>query len=217
MDEAIKTLQKYVSNGDHQRAIDLLREKPGLITEKTTDGISFLLLAAYHNNQPLIDYILEQKPALEFYEAAATGNLDEMISFLDRFSNTIDTFSQDGFTALGLAAFFGHQSIVDLLLKRGAAVNLASNNGMAVTPLHSAVAKSHFNISKSLLENGADPNLQQTLGVTPLHSAAHQGNSAMVQLLLHHQADPHKMMDNGKKPIDLAIDGDHQEVIDLLS
>ena len=217
MDEAIKTLQKYVSNGDHKSAIDLLREKPGLITEKTTDGISFLLLAAYHNNQPLVDYILEQKPTLEYYEASATGKTEVVASFLDRFPELIDSFSKDGFTALGLAAFFGHHHTVNLLLERGAQINLAANNGMAVAPLHAAVAKGYFDIAKSLLDKGADPNLQQTLGVTPLHSAAHQGNSAMVNLLLQYQADAQIIMDNGKKPIDLANDGGHQEVIDLLS
>jgi ankyrin repeat protein len=63
-------------------------------------------------------------------------------------------FSPDGYTALGLASFFGHLQAVNLLLGRRQ-VNVASRNEMNVMPLHSAVAGRHLAVAKVLLEHGA--------------------------------------------------------------
>ena len=72
------------------------------------------------------------------------------------------------------------------LINAGARVNSPSQNGMKVTPLHSAAAGRHTVIVKLLLEHDADPNALQEGGFTPLHAAAQNGNVQTTHILLFH-------------------------------
>ncbi|KIJ59929.1 hypothetical protein HYDPIDRAFT_63775, partial [Hydnomerulius pinastri MD-312] len=62
-----------------------------------------------------------------------------------------------GKSALLIAAAGGHRPIVDLLLDRGAAVNVADNSGRSALLL--ATDSGHFPVVETLLEHGADPNI----------------------------------------------------------
>ena len=115
------------------------------------------------------------------------------------------SWSKDGFTGLHLAAFFGQEEAAELLLARGAEVNLVARNAnIHVTPLHSAAAGSHSGIVKLLLEHGADPNAAQDGGFTPLHSAANNDDRESAEALLEAGADPTLKTDDGRTPADLA-------------
>ena len=212
----VEQFQNSLKNGDSSKSIALLQTSPELINAKLPNGVSLLLLTAYHRSQDVLQQFLNQRSNLDFFEAAATGNKQLVVEMIAEDSDKVNQYSADGFTALGLASYFGQFDIVVVLLKAGADVNLVSKNGMQVSPLHAAVAHRNAPITKVLLEHGADANAKQQLGVTPLHSAAHHGDSEIVKLLLNHQADRLAQMDNGKKPVDLAREDDHQEVITIL-
>jgi len=62
---------------------------------------------------------------------------------------------QKGFTALHIAAKYGHLRTARLLLKRGVDANVEGKNGL--TPLHVATHYSHISVALMLMENGADP------------------------------------------------------------
>ena len=93
-------------------------------------------------------------------------------------------FAPDGFTALGLASFFGHREAAELLLAAGARVNDQSRNAMRVAPLHSALAGGHAEIVELLLDAGADVNAVQADGYTPLHEAAQHGDQPLAERLV---------------------------------
>jgi len=59
-------------------------------------------------------------------------------------------------TGLHLAAYFGIETIVQLLLEKGADVNAADQGGW--TPLYQASRIGHIDVVKLLLEKGADVN-----------------------------------------------------------
>lgn len=56
------------------------------------------------------------------------------------------------------------------------------------TPLMFAVAEGNFDVAKSLIEHGADLNIQNNNGETALHLAAIYGNDKIARLLLKHGA-----------------------------
>ena len=95
-------------------------------------------------------------------------------------------------TALTIAAYAGHETIVGLLLEHGALVNTDDFN-----PLFCASRNGNDAIVKLLLERGAD--LNKMTGMwrdddecgcsTPLQIAAKEGHYSIVRILLDHGAD----------------------------
>src|SRR5690606_14503779 len=121
-----------------------------------------------------------------------------------------------GFTALGIAAHFGHEDIVRYLLLKGADPNLPSHNGYRVFPLHAAVSANYDIVAKMLVEAGAEVNVLQTSNVSPLHHAAQNGNIEMLILLLEKGAHVQIKNDTGQTPSDLARERGHLEIAKIL-
>jgi ankyrin repeat protein len=78
--------------------------------------------------------------------------------------------NQGGMTALHLAARQGNAKTVEALLAAGADVN-APTAGDHTTPLLIATVNGHFDLGKTLLDHGADPNIASEAGATPLYAA----------------------------------------------
>ncbi len=197
-------LEEAIRSGQQGQAQEILSTDPDVLYQKTTDGISMILLAAYYRNASMLSELLSFHPVLSLHEAAATGNTERVNNLIEGHFLPVDTYSEDGFTALGLACFFGHTEVVKLLTDKGANVNLPSSNTMRVTPLHSAVAAQHLNVAQLLLEKGADPEITQPQGYTPLHQAAHAGHLKLVELLLGYGASCNVLSQDGHTPLDMA-------------
>jgi uncharacterized protein len=135
---------------------------------------------------------------------------------LDASPELVNAVAGDGFQPLGLAAFFGQDEVVRLLLMRGAAVDSPSHNLMRVMPLHSAAANRHLEICRMLLENGAPVNATQADDFTPLHEAAQNGQLEMVRLLLDYGAEVNVRKTDSLTPLTLAVQYGHVEVVELL-
>ncbi|OPG17691.1 hypothetical protein B2M26_00650 [Ferroacidibacillus organovorans] len=194
--EAIKT-------NDHAVVKDSLQIEPGLMEVKL-NGISPLMLSVYYGARDVTAVFLSRGVELNLFEASALGQHDSVLRELDCDSAALNAYSADGFTALGLSAFFGHEDIARELLKRGAAVDVPSKNAMRVAPLHSAVAHQHTRIAELLLAHGANVNLTQQDGYTPLLEAVENGQHEMVQLLVAHGADIHQASERGVTPLQMA-------------
>ena len=199
---------------------DLLEQKlsdnPSLSDTKTEQGISLLQFAAYCRNNFAIEILKKYKQNLDIFEAASIGNNETVNQLLNQNPELLNSFSKDGFTALGLASFFGHLSLVQLLLDKGANPNISSNNQFKVAPIHSACAISHFDIAKLLIEHGADVNARQMQGVTPLHSAAHNGQAKLSKLLIDSGADINAKMENGQTPLFMANEKNFHETAEVI-
>lgn len=210
---SISLLTEAIKQGDQDKLSLLLKEDPSLAAAQTEQGISVLLFAAYCRNQGAVAALRSLRSSLDFYEAAALGDLAIVVRQLNTSPTLLQAFAPDGFTALGLATFFAQAPIVEALIRAGANVNQAANNSFKVAPLHSAVAAGHLEVTTMLLASGADPNLAQQQGVRALHSAAKQGRADLVKVLLGYGADVTLVMDDGTSALDFAKE---QQVIDLL-
>ena len=154
---------------------------------------------------------------LTVYEAAATGKMTHLISNLGHKPELVNAYSEDGYQPLGLAAYFGHEKIVEYLIKAGAEVNSPSKNSLGVTPLQSAVAGGHLEITRLLLTAGASPNVREGGGYTPLHTAAYNGDVEIVRSLIFGGADLEAKSDKKETPLDMARKSGHDEVANLLN
>lgn len=205
-----------IRKGERERIAELLAVDSTLAQTKTDEGLSAVLLAAYHQEPEIAQMLAERRNDLTVFEAAAVGDVNALAWILQAQPNAINAVAEDGFSPLGLTAFFGHLEAARLLIEHGANVNKASENKMKVMPLHSAVAGQHLEISRLLLERGAQVNVAQQDGFTPLIEAAQNGQMEMVELLLAHGANVKTPMDNGKTALDIAKEFAHAEIAMVL-
>jgi uncharacterized protein len=208
--EAIRT-------GDARRVRELLDNDPALVRARAPDGATATLFAIYWGHPDMVALFEQRGALLNLWEACAAGRRDRVDILLDRAPMLVHGYSGDGHSALGLAVFFGHEDIAELLLDHGADVNAASKNAQQVTPLHAAVARHNAAMVRELLKRGADANARQAGGFTPLHGAAYHGDREISALLIEHGADPRGTTADGKTPAALAAERGNHEIAEMLS
>lgn len=175
-----------------------------------------ILLAAYRHRRDALDALLRRQPPLDVFEAAATGAIEAARRLLADRPGLAQAYSEDGLTALHLAAFFGHTDIVRELVTQGAHVSALARNDSEQTPLHLAAIGGHFEAARVLLEHGASPDAQEHGGVTPLHTAARWGDAGFARLLLSYGARREVETDAGKTAADLAYEFEHDALAAFL-
>ena len=192
-----------VRHGNTAEVGSLLDGDPALLGERRS-GVSALLFAVYVGHPEIARIFLERGVDPDVFEASATGEVGALARRLEEDPSRVNAVAVDGFTPLGLAAFFRQRDALRLLLARGAEVNRASQNAQRVAPLHSAVAGGDEGIVADLLARGADVEARQELGFTPLHNAAAEGNETIIRLLLDRGADRSARSDSGKTAQEIA-------------
>lgn len=190
--------------GDEVAARDTLAHHPHLAPVRAR-GASMVRLAAYAHMDDLVGDLLAAGVPIDVFDAAALGRVDDLQALLDADPQRRDAESEDGFTPLHLAAFFGHVRATELLLNRGAPCDPVSSNPLGVHPINSAAAGSHEVVVHLLLDHGADADATMRDGYRPLHAAAHNDRPDMVRLLLERGADPNARNDLGETPADVAV------------
>lgn len=123
----------------------------------------------------------------------------------------LEARANNGDNALMMAAFRGNQAAVDVLLKKGAAVNRSD-----WTALHYAAVGGKNKIAQILLDKGAEINARSPNQSTPLMVAAYEGNFSTVKLLLDQGADVRLKNEQGMNAIDFSKRFDRPDITDLL-
>ena len=122
-----------VRAGDTGRLQALLRANPGLANVRNERGHTPVLIAQYRDKPEAVALLLAVKPELDIFDAASVGDTRRVAEWLARDPTLLQAHSADGFSPLGLAAFFGQEETVKVLLARGAdpkeAVGLAATKG----------------------------------------------------------------------------------------
>lgn len=117
--------------------------------------------------------------------AAPTGNLSpqdqiETLKALINAGADLNQTTNNGATALSLAAINSSPKVLQLLIENGAKVNVADKQGR--TALMVAVWGNSPDAVRTLLDNGADPNLKDKDGQGVLDHAGRHNNPAADQI-----------------------------------
>jgi ankyrin repeat protein len=113
---------------------------------------------------------------------------------------------QTGLAALHMAARAGDLQLAELLLHRGAEVNVRCQRGE--TPLHKAVNAGNFHVAERLLGQAADVDARDNSHLAPLHCAfhSHLQRDYIIWLLVHNRANILARDEFGVTPFHLAFD-----------
>uniref|UniRef100_A0A8C5DE07 CARD- and ANK-containing Inflammasome Adaptor Protein n=1 Tax=Gouania willdenowi TaxID=441366 RepID=A0A8C5DE07_GOUWI len=110
------------------------------------------------------------------------------MALLEKFLNDTDinTVNSSKNTLLHVAAEHGNVSAAELLICKGAKVDLQNNTGC--TALHRAASRGHTDIVKALIQAGAPIHVVDDQGRTPVHLAAEQLQLESVSVLVKEEA-----------------------------
>ncbi len=182
----------------------LLEQDPKLIRAWSEGGDTPVLLSVYYGAQDVTRLLLEHNANLSYFEAAAVGELPRLRQLRAAQPDLLNAYSHDGWTALHLAAFFGHREVADYLLNQGADPNLRSKNRMGNLPLHSALAGRRYDIAHLLIGRNTLVTTADAAGWTPLHHAAYTGHEPIVEALLARGASARAQNEKGQTPAQIA-------------
>jgi ankyrin repeat protein len=213
---SLERLEQYITTADLGGLNDLLVKEPALAKSRTSHQVSPLMLSCYYKKPEVTSLLLKYLDEINLFEASAAGKFDVVAHLVYNNPEAINAYAEDGFTPLGLACYFGQYEVARYLVLKGADVNLPSNNGFGVYPVHSAAAGNYTQIVRMLIEANALVNVKQQAGSTPLHAAAQNGNIDLLILLLEHGADVNVRMEGGKLPADLAREKGFVEIAEVL-
>ncbi len=198
------TLLTAIRAKDRDAVGSLLAADPTLASMRATGGESLVLHACYVGAREMTD-LLHPGRTLDACEAAALGDVDALRTAIENDDDARVRRSSDGWTPLHLAAFFGHDDAVRLLIDHGAPLDANSTNALRNSPLHAALAGVTLPLLvRRLVFAGADVSARDSAGNTPLHLAASRGNEALCDLFIARGADAHALSDDKSTPAMIA-------------
>ncbi|MBD3273212.1 hypothetical protein GF385_02565 [Candidatus Dependentiae bacterium] len=161
----------------------------------------------------------EEKAKGEIFEYVKNKEITELKNLINSLEEEtkkkiVNATDENGNTPLTLAAWQGHEKIVNLLLDNYA--NVDKQNDKGNTPLVTAAWQGHLEIVNLLLDNSADVNKQNDKGWTALHHAANKGHLKIVKALVEADADLNATTNKGNTPLKLATYKEKQQVIEYL-
>uniref|UniRef100_A0A3Q4G4Y5 Ankyrin repeat and SOCS box containing 15b n=1 Tax=Neolamprologus brichardi TaxID=32507 RepID=A0A3Q4G4Y5_NEOBR len=127
---------------------------------------------------------------------------------------TLEEQTEDGDTALTLAAEAGQVENIKLLLKHGASPH--NNNSRNESPLLIAVRQRSYDMAISLIMGGAFVEQVCLTKWRAIHEAAKEGCAAIMMLLLRHGAKITSRDGHGVTPLGIAAEHGNYEVLDIL-
>uniref|UniRef100_A0A3P9PHY2 Scaffold protein ILK n=1 Tax=Poecilia reticulata TaxID=8081 RepID=A0A3P9PHY2_POERE len=138
----------------------------------------------------------------DIFTQCREGNSVAVRLWLDNTENDLNLGDDHGFSPLHWACREGRSGVVDMLIMRGARINVMNRGDD--TPLHLAASHGHRDIVAKLIQCKADPNTVNEHGNTPLHYACFWGHDEVAEDLVTHGAQVCVCNRYGQTPLDKA-------------
>ena len=145
--------------------------------------------------------------------SASIGNYSVTETLLNHGADATDI--QSG--PLNQAVIGGNTDVVDLLISRGANINMRAGEN-DYTPLVTAANQPNddWRMVGHLISKGADPNRAARNGLTPLYVAAQHGNLIVMEFLIDSGADVNSKTTRGNTPLINAADEGQSRAVEYL-
>jgi len=235
--DGMTALMAVARTGNVEAAQLLIEHGATVDAREGFGGQSALMWASARRHPPMIELLLSHGAAID---ARSTYRDYQRHITAEGRPKSLDS---GGFTPLLYAARENCAACVDVLLAKGADIDLADPDG--VSPLHLAIMNANWDLSKKLIEAGADVDQWDIFGAAPLFTAVggrsrNDGGRAsidppnvttgleIVQLLLERGANPNMQLFfrpanvrgatnlRGSTPLIRAANNNDMEMVKLL-
>ncbi|WP_157662534.1 MULTISPECIES: ankyrin repeat domain-containing protein [unclassified Winogradskyella] len=147
------------------------------------------------------------------FDACRQGDLDAVERLYNIDTNIVNAEEENGYSALVLSCYYGHEDIVSFLVNKVKSLNNKTSYG---SPLMAATVKGYDNIVEILLNHNANPNIADDQGVTAAHYAVLFKNYIIVEKLVNAKADFTIKNNVDKSALDYAISHNDEKLNELL-
>ena len=161
-----------------------------------------------------VDAVSNDSLTFDQEDALIQGDIEQVERFLDE-GTQVDARDAEGITALMYASYHGQESIVNLLIERGANIN-ASEYVDGRTALMDSSINGQSEMVELLLNRGADINAKSSTGWTALMWAVERKHNEVVDLLVDRGAYLDSRNDDGKTAVTVALESYNFDAITLL-
>ncbi len=146
------------------------------------------------------------------------GNLTILNNLDSAGKSKVDPNAVDdsGMSLLHCAVLKKQEAIITYLLKVRACTPRTQIEKSGASPLYDAARMGTYDMVKSLVNYGADPNVATKAGLTPLHQAAARGNLDMVKDLVQEGAEVNAVAENGRTPVFYAAERGKASTVNFL-
>ncbi len=152
-------------------------------------------------------------PTKPFYQAIATGDVDEVRLHLDQGTDLLNKPDTNKNTPLGIAVEGGRIELITLLLDAGANPSAPSRD---VPPIIMASIRNNLDAVKALVAKGASVDATDTMGKTPMIVATDSGFFEVVEYLIGAGADVNIKDRTGQTALSIAQARRNTEIAALL-
>lgn len=234
-----RTAVRAAAWGGHEETVLTLLDYGARVDKADSKGRTPLIAAAYMGHHEAVEILLDHNADVNLADgdgrtalsvaalcaptAAGVKSYGEVVCLLLERGADPGHRDHDGMTPVLLAAYEGHEDIVELLLEAGADVdetagpNGSSPSAAAVTPLLAAAAMGHMKTVSRLLFWGAAVDAIDCEGRTALCLAAARGSAEVVRALLDRGLDENHKDDLGWTPLHAAACEGHRAVCAALT
>ncbi|MBA0624545.1 hypothetical protein Godav_009888 [Gossypium davidsonii] len=180
-----------------------IKEKDLFKAAEKGDSSIFQSLSQDHLTKSLK---LRNEDARSLLHVAVSSAHPEVVKLLSAAADesVVNGIDEEGWAPIHSAASIGNLEIMEILLSKGANVNVKNDGGR--TALHYAASKGWLKIAELLISHGC----------TPLHRAASTGKSALCELLIEEGAEVDATDRAGQTPLMSAVICQNKEVALLL-
>ena len=186
------TALMLASNLNHLDIVEQLLSSGASVNKAMFDGWTALMFACDQNHLQITKRLLQSganpnvlthsSKCSPVYFASSKNNDPSMLAALIETGADINTATEAGVTPLIIAAQFGFEAIVSVLLNHKALLDCQTHHGF--TALMAAAHKGHVDIAESLLLAGANTHITDNNGRTALEWSLQSEQHQITQLLL---------------------------------